>query len=172
MPHHWHKLRVEEQLLRSGLPFTILQPSIYMQNILSQWERIVDKGRYQIPYAAETRLSMVDLEDVAEAAATVLTEPGHEGATYELVGTSGLSQNELANVLGRALGRPVSVERTPPQIWERQARAAGLSDYSVATLVKMFDYYEKFGFEGNPRVLTWLLGRQPTSLVAFVLRSI
>jgi NAD(P)H dehydrogenase (quinone) len=33
MPHHWHKLRVEEVLLESGLPFTILQPAAYMQNI-------------------------------------------------------------------------------------------------------------------------------------------
>jgi uncharacterized protein YbjT (DUF2867 family) len=172
MPHHWNKLRVEEQLFRSGLPFTILQPTIYMQNILTQREQIVAEGRYVIPYAAETHLSMVDLEDVAEAAAIVLTELGHVGATYELVGTAALSQNELVDVLGRALGRPVSVERISTEIWERQARAAGLGDYAASTLVKMFDYYEKYGFEGSPRVLTWLLGRRPTSLDAFAARSI
>ena len=33
MPHHWLKLRVEERLIASGLPFTILQPTAYMQNI-------------------------------------------------------------------------------------------------------------------------------------------
>ena len=32
MPHHWQKLRVEEEIFRSGLPFTILQPCAYMQN--------------------------------------------------------------------------------------------------------------------------------------------
>ena len=40
MPHHWRKLRVEELLLESGLPFTILQPAAYMQNIAAGWERI------------------------------------------------------------------------------------------------------------------------------------
>ena len=35
MPHHWNKLRVEEAVLASGLPFTIFQPAPYMQNVLA-----------------------------------------------------------------------------------------------------------------------------------------
>ena len=50
MPHHWLKLRVEERLIASGLPFTILQPTAYMQNITSQLERIKERGIYQVPY--------------------------------------------------------------------------------------------------------------------------
>jgi len=38
MPHHWQKLRVEEQLFESGLSITILQPAAYMQNVLAYWE--------------------------------------------------------------------------------------------------------------------------------------
>ena len=34
MPHHWQKMRVEEALFTSGIPYTILQPAAYMQNIL------------------------------------------------------------------------------------------------------------------------------------------
>lgn len=171
MPHHWNKLRVEEHLVRSGLPFTILQPTAYMQNILSQWKPIVEEGTYQIPYAAETRLSLVDLEDVVEAAATILTEPGHIGATYELVGTKALSQTEVAAVLSQELGRPVHTEVVSRETWKRQASAAGLGRYQTETLIKMFQYYEKYGFEGNPGVLTWLLKRRPTALGVFVARS-
>ena len=171
MPHHWKKLRVEELLLRSGLPFTILQPTAYMQNILSQWKPIVEEGRYQIPYAAETRLSLVDLEDVAEASATVLSEPDHIGATYELVGTKALSQTEVAAVLGQELGRPVRTEVVSHETWKRQASAAGLGRYQMETLIRMFQYYERYGFEGSPGVLTWLLGRPPTPLSAFAARS-
>ena len=40
MPHHWNKLRVEEALFESGLLFTILQPTAYMQNILAGWQAI------------------------------------------------------------------------------------------------------------------------------------
>ena len=77
MPHHWRKMRVEEKLLASGLPFTILQPAAYMQNILAYWDDIAHRGRYALPYAPDSRLSSVDLEDVAQAAALVLTESGH-----------------------------------------------------------------------------------------------
>jgi uncharacterized protein YbjT (DUF2867 family) len=170
MPHHWLKLRVEERLLESGLPFTILQPTAYMQNVLAHRERILHEGVYPIPYAVETRLSLVDLEDVAEAAAVVLTEPGHTGATYQLVGSQALSQTEVAATLSRGLGRPVRAQVVPIETWERKARGAGLGDYQIETLVQMFRYYERHGFAGNPRVLGWLLGRAPTSFAAFVER--
>ena len=52
MPHHWQKMRVEELLLQSGLHYTILQPTIYMQNILASWDAISQNGVYPVPYAA------------------------------------------------------------------------------------------------------------------------
>lgn len=170
MPHHWHKLRVEEALIQSGLSFTIFQPAAYMQNILAQWENIHQKGSYYIPYPGETRLSMVDLDDVSQAAAIVLSEPGHTGATYELVGMHAISQNEVAAILSEKLNRPVWVAVTSLSDWEGQARESGLGDYQVETLIRMFRYYARYGFEGNPRVLSWLLGRPPTNFEAFVER--
>lgn len=172
MPHHWQKMQVEEQLFESGLAYTILQPAAYMQNVLAYWLQIVTEGVYRLPYGAKARLSLVDLEDVGAAAAVVLTQPGHLGATYELVGTEPLAQTKVAEVLGEALGRPVKVEATPLVEWERQARTAGLGDYQIDTLLKMFRYYDQYGFEGNPNVLKWLLGRNPTSLAEFVRRTV
>ncbi len=171
MPHHWLKMRVEEQLFESGLAYTILQPVAYMQNVLAQWEHILERGVYPVPYPAQTRLGMVDLEDVAEAAAIVLTEEGHAGAIYELAGET-LSQVAVAAVLSERLGRPVRVEVVALDAWERRARAAGLGEYQVATLLKMFRYYERCGFWGNPRVLGWLLGRAPARFVDFVERVV
>jgi uncharacterized protein YbjT (DUF2867 family) len=171
MPHHWQKLRVEEQLFESGLGYTILQPAAYMQSVLAHWDSIMEQGIYPVPYAVETRLGMVDLEDVAEAAATVLTEPGHMGATYELAGLEVLSQTDVATILSQQLGRPVRVQVVPPDEWERKARASGMGDYAVETLLKMFRYYERFRFWGNSHILGWLLGRSPTTFVACVERT-
>ncbi len=172
MPHHWLKMRVEEQLFQSGLNYTILQPVAYMQNVLAHWERILEQGVYPVPYAVETRLGMVDLEDVAEAAAIVLTEPGHGGATYELSSADVLSQTEVAAILSQQLGRAVRTEAVPLEMWKKEARESGLGDYQVETLVKMFRYYERHGFWGNPRVLGWLLGRPPKTFAAFVERVV
>ena len=168
MPHHWRKLRVEEKLLESGLAFTVLQPTASMQNVLAGWKAVVDRGVYAVPYTAETRISMVDLGDVAEAAARILTEPGHDGATYQLCGPGYLSQHEVAARIGERVGREVRAEAVPLDAWKTQARAAGLSDDKVETLARMFLFYERHGLRGNPRVLEWLLGRPPASFEQFL----
>lgn len=169
MPHHWNKLRVEEMLFESGLPFTILQPTAYMQNILAGWKSIAEEGLLRNPYRVTTRLSLVDLDDVAEAVATVLTEPNHFGATYELAGTPPLTQVEVAQTFSEVLGRPVRAEAEAIEAWE--ARNADLGDYQRAMLIKMFRYYERHGLTGNPNNLRWLLGREPTSLIEFARRA-
>jgi NAD(P)H dehydrogenase (quinone) len=172
MPHHWNKLRVEEMLFSSGLDVTILQPTAYMQNSLTEWDRMTSEGVYRVPYPVETRLSLVDLDDVAEAAALVLTEDGHSGATYELVGTPPLSQVEIADTFGRALKKTVQAEAETIESWDGRARGAAMDDYSRETLVKMFRAYARDGLTGNPNVLTWLLGRPPTSLASFAARTV
>jgi len=172
MTHHWNKLRVEELLFASGLPFTIVQPTAYMQNILAGWKLITEQGIYAVPYPAETRLSLVDLEDVAAAVANILTEVGHTRAVYELVGTPGLQQSDVAQTLATSLNRPVRVERISIDTWREQAVAAGQGQYQVETLVKMFHYYEQYGMCGNANVLSWLLRRAPQTLIGFMERTV
>jgi len=171
MPHHWQKMRVEEQLFSCGLSFTILQPAAYMQNILAQWDTLSRDDCYRVPYPLETQLSLVDLKDVAEAARLVLTEDGHAGATYELIGTKPMSQIEVAQTLSDGLGREVTAERTPIEVWEQGARDAGLGAYAIETLTQMFHYYEHHDFVGSPQILSWLLGRPPTTLAAVIERE-
>jgi uncharacterized protein YbjT (DUF2867 family) len=170
MPHHWAKLRVEEMLLRSGLDVTILQPTAYMQNSLAEWDRMVGDGIYRVPYPIETKLSLVDLNDVAEAAALVLTEAGHSGATYELVGTLPMSVIEIAETFGRALQKDIRAEAEPIEAWNDRGRNAAMETYQRETLTKMFQAYARDGLCGNPNVLGWLLKRPPTSLASFAAR--
>jgi uncharacterized protein YbjT (DUF2867 family) len=170
MPHHWNKLRVEEMLFASALDITVLQPTAYMQNSLAQWDRMVGDGIYRVPYPAETRLSLVDLDDVAEAAALALTSAGHSGATYELVGTPPLNQIEIAATFGQTLNKALRAETEAVESWDQRARRAGMDDYSREALIKMFRAYARDGLKGNPNVLGWLLGRPATSLAAFAAR--
>lgn len=169
MPHHWRKARVEEAIFESGLGFTLLQPTTYMQNLLGGWDLVL-QGRLRNPYPVETRLGLVDLEDVAEAAAIVLLGDEHRGATYELVGTPPLTQIQIAETLSEALGRPVRAEAESREEWQARALEAGLSEHARTTLEAMFRYYERYGLVGNPNVLRWLLGREPTTLDAFAAR--
>ena len=172
MPHHWRKLRVEECIFESGLTYTILQPTTYMQNVFAHWDQITEQGIYAVPYSVGTCLSMVDLDDVAQTAAQVLTESGHAGATYELVGTPAISPSEIAAILSHRIGRSVRAETISLPSWEGQARLGGLGEYQIETLIKMFSYYERFGFLGNSRVLSELLERPPNRFDDFVERIV
>jgi uncharacterized protein YbjT (DUF2867 family) len=169
MNHHWQKMRVEEMLLESGLPFTILQPAPYMQNLLAGWKSIVEDGVLRVPYSVNSKFSFVDLEDLAEAAKIVLTEPNHINATYELVGTLPMSHVEVAEIFGRVFNRDVRAEREETRDW--RLRATGMREYAVENLVKMFEYYDQWGLVGNPNVLRWLLRPEPTSLESFIERT-
>jgi NAD(P)H dehydrogenase (quinone) len=171
MPHHWQKMRVEEMLFAAGFDLTVLQPTAYMQNILGAWDGIVGDGVFRFPYPAATRLSLVDLNDVGEAAAIVLAQDGHEGSVYELVGTRPLSQTEVASLLGATLGRDIRAEQVPLAAWEARASASGMGEYERTTLIAMFRYYAAHGLIGNPNTLGWLLGRAPSSLDVFLKRE-
>lgn len=170
MPHHWSKMRVEEMLFGAGLGVTILQPAAYMQNTLAEWDRMAGEGVFRVPYPVETRISLVDLGDVAEAAALVLTSDRHVGATYELVGTAPMSQIEVAGIFARVMRRDIRAEAETPEAWHDRARRAGMDNHQRETLMKMFEAYARDGLKGNPNVLGWLLGRPPTPLADFAAR--
>lgn len=170
MPHHWAKLEVEEKLFESGLGYVILQPCAYMQNVLGSWTSIVEGGTYVVPYRAETEISMIDLEDVAEVARRALTEDEHLGATYELCGPERLNQTEVAAILSRHLQRSVRVVVESTDEWSERARRSSLDDRAISLLVRMFAYYDRFGFSGSSRVTASLLGRRPTSFAEFTAR--
>ncbi|WKZ44647.1 MAG: NmrA family NAD(P)-binding protein [Anaerolineales bacterium] len=170
MNHHWQKMRVEEALFESGIPFTILQPAPYMQNLLVGWKSIVEEGVLRMPYSVEAKFSFVDLDDVAEAAKIVLTESTYVGAVYELAGTSPVSHAEVTKQFEGRLNRPVRAEKIEIQEW--RSRAGNLSEYARENLIRIFEYYDKWGLAGNSNVLTWLLKREPSSFENFIARAV
>ena len=104
----------------------------------------------------------MDLDDVGEAAAVVLTEDGHGGATYELVGPPAFSQIEVASVLSAVLGRSVRAEEGPLAAWQARARAGGMGEYERATLAAMFRYYAEHGLIG----VHWSLAASALAMLA------
>ena len=170
--NHQAKLAVERALLLSRMPFTILQPMHYMQNI--DVARAVAEGVLRQPYSLDTRLAHVDLEDVAEVAAKVVVEGGrHHFATYELCGDDFLNAHELAHAISAESERPVAAELVPfPAGAIAGTRPSEESDYRLDAMFRLFDHYGRYGITGNQNVLCWLLGRPPTGFAEYVRRSL
>lgn len=169
MPHHWQKMRMEELIFTSGMAFTILQPCAYMQNVLGGWQNIL-QGQYVVPYQTNSRISIVDLDNVARVACKVLLEPGYTNAIFELAGPEPLSQVEVADQISQSIHRPVEAVEQPLIDWEKAALTAGVQEFQRKVLIKMFEYYDKFDFVGNSSILEFLLEEKPTTFKQFLAR--
>jgi uncharacterized protein YbjT (DUF2867 family) len=170
---HEIKRDIEEYLLSSDLEFTILQPANYMLPLKLQ--PVFNEGVFRLSWALDRLQSMVDLDDVTDVVVKVLTHgEQHYGATYELVGRGRYNAQELGTIISKVMGRPIPVEEISgdeylkayigdrdPEDFQHQARV----------LRAISARYSAHDFIGNPNVLMWLLGREPTSFEAFVERN-
>ena len=160
-------LEGERQLEASGLGYTHLRPSWVLQNFLpSSAATPVREGRIRLP-AGDGRVSFVDARDVAAVAAVALTEPGHEGAAYELTGPDARTHAELAAALSAASGRAIAYEDLAPEAYVEGLRAAGWPAASIESMNTLFAEIR----EGAAGVLTdhvkRVTGRQPLSIEDF-----
>lgn len=171
--NHQAKLAIEAYLKNSRMGWTILRPQHYMQNI--DVARVVEQGRLSMPYPVETVLGHVDMRDLAEAVAKVAVEPGHFYATYDLDGGQNLSVTQIADTISRLSGKGVEALPSDAAAFIEQVRPhwdGPLSDYSIEGFHRLFGYYGRRGITGNPNVLSWLLGHQPSSFENYVRRSL
>jgi uncharacterized protein YbjT (DUF2867 family) len=141
---------------------------------------VVERGALTQPFALDTPLQHVDVEDVTEVAALVVTDPQHHYATYELCGSDYLNARQLAAVIQSVSGRPVAPEQVPVAHAFSVGAPSGAADAPPSeeddwrrdAMVRLFDHYGRHGITGNPNVLGWLLGRPPTTFQEYVRRSL
>jgi len=112
----------------------------------------------------------VDIRDIAEAAAIVLTSPGHEGQTYDIVGPDVLTGESIASAWSRALGKPIKYGGNDLDAWEAQSLQY-LPAWMVFDFRLMYAHFQKNGLKASPEAIariTKLLGHAPRSFDAFV----
>jgi uncharacterized protein YbjT (DUF2867 family) len=168
--HHALKLDATEMLVDSGVPYTVVEPSRYMQHLEVIWPKVLETGLHAMPFGVDERFSVVDVLDLAEATAKVATEQGHLWATYELAGPEPLSQRVMAAIIGARLGRTIEARAVPLDEMAAAALARGVGADRVEQMKVMNAHYDAHGFLGNPNVLQWLLGRPATTFADYVAR--
>lgn len=166
--HHRLKLDVEESVIESGLPYTIVQPSRYMQHLESIWLQVTGEGVHAMPFSVEQQFNVVDLRDLADACAVIASSDKHFYATYELAGPQRLSQADMASIISNVLNKPVKAAAVPFPEMEAKARAKGADDDRVQQMLTMNKHYDAHGFRGNSNILEYLLGRPATRFTSYV----
>ncbi|MDC0714791.1 NmrA family NAD(P)-binding protein [Stigmatella sp. ncwal1] len=119
MPHFGSKIPIELALKASGIPYTILQPNNFYQNDYAFKDAILQYGVYPQPIG-DIGISRVDARDIADAAVITLTQNGHEGQTYPLVGPDVLTGARVAEIYSKHLGRPIAYGGNDLEAWQKQ----------------------------------------------------
>ena len=124
---------IERYLERSGLAWTHLRPSQFMQMYLREVPTIVAESAFFLPLE-DAKLAPVDIEDIAKAAFVLLHTPGHEGKRYEMTGPEALSMTEIAEQISLAIGKTVRYVNISQVERRRALLAAGVPPYFVDAL--------------------------------------
>ena len=173
IPHLAAKLAIEQALRESGVPFTILRPNNFYQND-SGFEAVIRRfGVYPQPIG-RIGLSRVDVGDIGVAAVNALTQPGHEGRTYTLVGPEALTGPDCAAAYGEALGREVRYGGDDLTAFAAQAKQ-WLPAWLVWDLVHMYGMFQEKGMVATEEHLAEtreILGRAPQRFGDFVRSTI
>jgi uncharacterized protein YbjT (DUF2867 family) len=173
MPHHAKKLLCEEELIKSGLAFNIIQPAMLMQNILGPWNKIRADGIFPGLSAPDKKFALVDTEDLGEAIANILVDKSLRNATFELAGPDTLTYEEMVAIISEELNKPIKIESLDENRRQLFTKSQNRSPYATETFLKMLRHYDAHGFPGgNKLVLSSILKREPNSYRKFIKRLI
>lgn len=156
----------DRALADSGLGHTILRPSVFFQNLLSQAHVIAATGGFYLP-VGNARVAMLDARDIGEAAANVLVGGGHAGATYTLTGAESLDYATVAERLGAIIGETVTYTPVPVAAAEAALVEAGLPAWEAGAIAEIQGVFASGDFAAPTGDLERLLGRPPTTFDAF-----
>ena len=161
--HH----QIEKELQDSGVPWTMLRPHHFMQNLLSQADNIINDS---VVYSSsgDGKIPFVDTRDIAAVAVVTLTEPGHTGKKYVITGGEALSYRQATDILGEALGRPLRFIDEPVDDARARLTRAGQPSWLVDSLLAIAAYQRAGGpTETITSVVADLTGKPPRTFAAF-----
>src|ERR1700723_2371102 len=162
VPHFASKLAMESAIRVFEVPFTIIRPNYFMQNDATLKNPLLKTGIYPAPLG-NAGISVVDIRDIAEATAIVLTSDEHDGNTYNLNGPEALSGPKAASIWSKLLGKEIRYAGHDMDAFEEQMRDSAPS-WSAFDIRMMFQGYLERGFvaeTGDVEKLTKLLGHAP-----------
>lgn len=168
-PVPWAKAHalIDHHLRAASIGWTILKPTAFMQNFL--WFKDPIARGFLPQVTGSGSVSWVDTRDVARVAATVLTEDGHQGATYFLTGPETLDMKEASARLSKAIGHKVRYLDLPSPIFWAILRLTGNSKWMAKGLVVQFDDVVAGHHDIDPTFeIERLTGKSPHSFTDFI----
>jgi uncharacterized protein YbjT (DUF2867 family) len=158
--------KVEEQIRKSGLSWTFLRPTFFMQNLLG----LADMVRQGVIYqpAGNSKAAFVDTRDIAAVAVAALTEPGHEGKAYNITGAELLSYDDVAAIFGKVTGKPVKYQDIPPAAAKQAMLGMGIPEWNVDGINELMDQMRADKYAVTTEIVRNVGQKPPTTLEQYV----
>ena len=157
----------EEDIEASGLPYTFLRPTGFMQNLVNYNAGTIQSKNAFYGCQGNGAVSIIDIRDIAAVAVIVLAATGHEGKSYALTGGEPLTNQQVAEKISRVAGRKINYVDLPPAEMKQSILSTGASEWSADALVDLQRFYR----EGKASLVTddveRLTRRKPITLDQF-----
>jgi uncharacterized protein YbjT (DUF2867 family) len=138
-----HIAEVEAELRASGLPWTIIRPTFYLQNMMMAIPTVASQRTIYLPMK-QGRMAMTDVRDIVDVATRLLLDGGHVGQDYSLTTPEAFTIDEFATALGTALGTPVQYVDVPISAARESMVGMGMDPWIVDGYMELFE-----GFASN-----------------------
>lgn len=162
----------EQIVMDSGLPWTVVRSSWFMQNFSENFF-LDDILRREVAFPVPTDIAepFADADDIAEVVFSALTDPKHRGQLYEITGADLLTFEQAIEHISKAIGKPIAYIKVSYEDYEGAMRAIGLPEGTVNLMHYLFTEV----LDGRNAKLTdgveRALGRQPGTFDAYVART-
>ncbi|MBI3221295.1 MAG: SDR family oxidoreductase [Bacteroidetes bacterium] len=166
----FHKV-VEEKLRADGFHLTVLRPTFFAQNFKNyEWDNIT---KYKITYtpSGNGKTAFVDIADVGDVTAKVLTESGHEGKDYILTGPESISYHDAAQLLTEVRKEPIAYPAPTPEQFTETLKQAGAPDFIAPYMIQVYSMIANHHVDYVSPVIPQLLGRAATPLKTVLLKE-
>ncbi|QNO13941.1 SDR family oxidoreductase [Alkalicella caledoniensis] len=165
IPPHY---KVEKYLEKSGIDYTFLRPSFFMQNLsTTHRDDIKTEGNIFIP-AGNAKVSFIDARDIGEVGAITLANKGHENKAYTLTGPEAITYYDVADIFTKELGRKVRYTNPNPLKFRNTMIRKGTPKAFANVMVGLY-LTTRFGMAKlvTPQ-MEKILGRKPISVKQFI----
>lgn len=164
---HWIAERVLDW---SGVPTVHIRPTYFSEWLTFPWVRdpIVNEGKITLPYG-DGRHAPIAADDQARFIASVLTDPeGHIGRIYSLFGPAELNQQEIADEIGKVLGRKITYAPSTLEQYRAHLETYNLPEFLIQHFLATAVDYQNGIFAGVDGVIAKVTGRAPQTVSTFV----
>lgn len=159
--------QVEKLIEASGISYTFLRPNSFFQNYITfTGSTIKSQNSFYLPLG-DGKVSFVDVRDVAALAAVELTQNSDENKAYEVTGSQAISNHQIASMLSKVLGKPISYISISEDTARQSMKSVGMPEPEIELVLGLYAKQKAGNYSTISPAVEQITGKKPISFEQF-----